>query len=75
MPRNDALVLSDIREPTLTIVCHPCGRRGRYNVERLMAQHGDAALPGLLATLADCPKARSFSVYGRCRVRYERPSW
>jgi hypothetical protein len=26
----------------LTIVCEPCGRRGRYKVERLVAKHGNA---------------------------------
>ena len=35
------------------------GRRGRYKVERLIAkQCVDAMLRDLLATLADCPKAR-----------------
>ncbi len=29
------LHLSDVREPTLTVVCEPRGRRGRYNLERL----------------------------------------
>jgi hypothetical protein len=27
MPRDGSLTLSDIRGPTLTIVCEPCGRR------------------------------------------------
>jgi hypothetical protein len=27
MPRDGALVLSDLRQPTLSIVCEPCGRR------------------------------------------------
>ena len=62
---------SDIRGTTLTIVCEPCGRRGQYNVERLMAERGDAKLTELLVTLANCPKARSASVYDRCRVVYE----
>jgi hypothetical protein len=60
MPRDGSLVLSDVRAPTLTIVCEPCGRRGRYNVERLIAKHGDAS-----------PKARSASIYDRCRAVYE----
>jgi hypothetical protein len=29
----------------------PCGRRGQYNVERLMAEHGDAKL-AVAATIA-----------------------
>ena len=42
------------------IVCERCGRYGRYDVKRLIAAHGaDAKLPDLLATLANCPKARS----------------
>jgi hypothetical protein len=59
MPRDGAVVLSDLRSPTVSIVCEPCGHRGTYNVGRLMEQHGDAKLPDLLQTLANCPKARS----------------
>jgi hypothetical protein len=33
-----------------------------------MAEHGGAKLTDLLATLADCPKAQSFSIYDRCKV-------
>jgi hypothetical protein len=53
---KDAFTLSDVREPTLKIVCQPCGRRGRYNIERLIAKHGDAKLLYLLDTLTNCPK-------------------
>jgi hypothetical protein len=70
MPRDGSLTLSDVREPTFTTVCEPCGRRGRYNVERLMAEHGDAKLTDLLVTLADCAKARSVSVRARCKAVY-----
>ena len=59
MPRDGSMTLSDVRRETLAIVCEPCGRRVRYRVERLMAEHGDAKLTDLLATLADCHKARS----------------
>ena len=65
MPRGGAVTLSDVREPALVIVCEPCERRGRYRVERLMAEHGDAMLTDLLTILADCPKARSMSVHDR----------
>ena len=71
MPR-DAVTLADVREPTLTIVCERCGRYGRYNVKRLIAAHGAGArLPDLLATLANCERARSFSVYDQCKARFE----
>jgi hypothetical protein len=68
MPRDGSLVLSDVRAQMLTIVCEPCGRRGQYNVERLMAEHRDAKLTVLLQTLADCPRARVASIYDRCRA-------
>jgi hypothetical protein len=72
MPR-DAITLADVREPMIEIVCQPCGRRGSYNVERLIAAHGaDIKLPELLTRLANCEKARAFSVYDRCKARYVR---
>ena len=37
---SDAITLADVREPTIEILCEPCRRRGRYNVERLIAKHG-----------------------------------
>jgi hypothetical protein len=70
MPRDGAFTLSDLRQPTLSIVCEPCSRRGRYNVAKLMAEHGDAKLTDLLQTLADCPKANSVSVHDRCKAVY-----
>jgi hypothetical protein len=68
---KDAFTLSDVREPTLTVVCQPCGPRGRYNVERLMAEHGDAKILYLLAELTNCPKVQSANIYDRCKARYE----
>jgi hypothetical protein len=70
MPK-DAFTLSDVREPTLTIICEPCGRRGRYNVDRLMAKHGDAKILYVLAELINCPKTQSTNIYDRCKARYE----
>jgi hypothetical protein len=71
MPRDGALTLSDVRSPSLSIVCEPCGRRGRYDVAKLIEEHGDAKLTDLLITLADCQRARSASVYDRCKAVYE----
>jgi hypothetical protein len=69
MPKDDALILSDVRVPTLAIFRAPCGRRGRYaNLQGSSKQHGDAKLTVLLQTLADCPKARSASIYDRCAL-------
>jgi hypothetical protein len=72
MPRDGAVVLSDLRSPTVSIVCERCGRYGRYDVQRLIAVHGpDAKLPELLVTLANCDKARSASIHDRCKAVFE----
>ena len=71
MPR-DALTLADVRAPTLTLVREPCGRPGRYNVQRLIAAQGaDMRLPQIKAILADCERARSLSICDRCKAEYE----
>ena len=74
MPRNGALILSEVRVPVLSVVCEPCGRRERYDVERLMRQYGwDAKLTDLLPALVrDCPKRRAVSVYDPCKAVFER---
>jgi hypothetical protein len=68
---KDTFTLSDVLEQTLTVVCQPCGRRRRYNVQRLMAKHGNAKILYLLAELTNCPKAQSTNIYDRCKARYE----
>jgi hypothetical protein len=72
--RDHAHTLSDFRVPTLSIECEPCGRRGRYNVAKLMEKYGDARLPELLDVLADCPKAKAASFYDRCKAVYGKDS-
>jgi hypothetical protein len=71
MPRDGALTLSDVRGPTLGIVCQSCARRRRYAVARLIQEHGDSKLTELLVTLANCPKARSAGMYDRCNAVYD----
>ena len=45
--RDDALTLADVRVSVLTVVCEPCGRRQRYDAERLTRQYGwDASRDG-----------------------------
>lgn len=57
------MTLSDVPQPTLELICEPCGRRGRYNVAKL----GDLA-----AKLANRPKAQTFNIYDRCKVLWGR---
>jgi hypothetical protein len=65
--------VSEVRVPVLSVVCEPCGRRERYDVERLTRQNGRTAkLTDLLpALMADCPKRGSASVYDRCKAVFE----
>ena len=71
MPRDGALTLSDVRGPTLSIVCESCGQFVIYSVEKLKATHSpDAKLIDLLKKLADCPKASSAKVHDRCKLVY-----
>ena len=72
MPRDGALILSDVLGPTLSIVCEPCGRHETYNVACLMERHGDAKMTDLLQALANCPKARSTHIHDRCKAVFER---
>jgi hypothetical protein len=67
---RDAITLSDVHQPASEVVCDQCGRRGRYNVARLMAKYGDAKLPDLAAQIANCPKARTASIYDRCKLSW-----
>ena len=52
--RDHAHILSDFLAPTLSIECEPCGRRGRYNVAKLIEKYGDMKLPELGHVLANC---------------------
>jgi hypothetical protein len=70
MPK-DAFILSDVSEQTMTVACQPRGRRGQYNVGGLMEKHGDAKILYVLAELTNCPKAKSPTIYDRCKARYE----
>jgi hypothetical protein len=78
MPRDGALTLSDVRSPTLASVCEPGGRRGRYRLYRLMAEHGDAMLPGTLSReRSGCGSPRPESIFSedaerptRCERRW-----
>jgi hypothetical protein len=71
MPRDGAIILTDLQAPFLHF-CEPCGRRGRYAVARLIAERGDAKLTDLLPALANCSKGtNSASIYDRCKARFE----
>jgi hypothetical protein len=41
--REHAHTVSDFLAPTLSIECEPCGRRGRYNISKLLENAASAA--------------------------------
>jgi hypothetical protein len=71
MPQSGARTLSDVREPTLTSSAKRAVGAGATTWHGSWAEHGVARLTDLLQALADCPKARSASIYDRCKVAYE----
>ena len=53
----------------LEVACSRCERRGRLQVDLLIAQHGDAELPELRLILAgDCLKAAVASISDQCDI-------
>ena len=61
-PRDVAHTLADRTEPMLELICRKCGRAGRFNVARLIAEHRtDKKLPELRHVLAKCPRTRPIS--------------
>ena len=67
---------------TIELVCDPCGRRGRYRADRLLAELGDIYLPEVgeeIARRAGCyralnPPTPASHDYGSggCRIRFDR---
>jgi hypothetical protein len=57
----------------LRLKCEKCGRRGQYQVDKLLAKYGpNIAMPDLRHELAQCPHRRETS--NPCQVEYvDRP--
>ena len=73
--RDHAHTLSDFRIPTLSIECPPCGRfwpLHHRQADREIRRRQAPRAP--LYLLADCPKARAFSIHDRCKVVYGKDS-
>jgi hypothetical protein len=71
MHQDGSLTLTDVRSPTLSIVCEACARRSRYTLARLIDEYGDEKLTQLLRTLASCRKSHSLSTHDGCKMVYE----
>ena len=71
MARSGAVTLGDLAASEgklhLTILCQPCGREGRYSVDRLLETVGDIGLPDPLAQLTqDRSKYQNVAIHDRC---------
>jgi len=55
------------QEKIVRLVCDKCGRRGQYQIDRLLEQYGpDIAMPDLHHELAQCRCRRDMSNPVRC---------
>jgi hypothetical protein len=67
-----SITLGEAAEHTavLTVACTRCERAGRYNLDTLIARHGEGfSIPKLLRLLSkDCVKRASVSAYDLCGV-------
>ena len=72
MPR-DAIILGDLvgKLDVLVVECAKCGRRGRYRLDRLIAQHRpEARVTDWLRYVArDCDRLKAASYSDQCGVR------
>ncbi len=66
------ITLGDVAEHTtaLAVACNRCERAGRYDLDTLIARHGEGfGIPRLLRLLSkDCVKHASVSAYDLCGV-------
>ena len=69
--RRGSVTLGDLaaRIAMLDVACSRCERRGRLQMDLLVAQYGDAELPELRLILAgDCPRAAVVSISDQCDI-------
>lgn len=52
----------------LEVTCRHCDRRGRYLVDKLLAQHGPgkSLIAWKAEITADCPRRQNHSIYEQC---------
>lgn len=71
-PRRRGTKGATVRDPVLSVVCEPCGRRERYDVEGLKRQYGgDMKMPDLLAGLRSGSRKATFPIRSQYTQRVE----
>jgi hypothetical protein len=70
MPQgSDSLGATAAKQKMVRLVCHKCGRRGQYRIDRLLERYGpDIAMPDLRHELAQRRHRRDMS--NPCQVKY-----
>ena len=63
-----------VKTTMLDIACSHCDRRGRLNVQKLIAEYGaDIGLPELKGKLSKgCPRLQNLSIHERCGAHFPR---
>jgi hypothetical protein len=73
MPREGAIIFRDLvgKLDVLSVECDMCGRRGRYQLDRLIERYGiDAKLFEWTDEItADCPRKQAMNLNDICGAR------
>jgi hypothetical protein len=69
MPRDGAIIFSDIVGKVLRVECDKCGRRGSYPLDRLIERYGIGAKLFDFEPEADCPRKIARNPYDACGAR------
>ncbi len=81
MPRNGCLVLTDMQDAKLRLLCEKCGLRRQYDIQALINKIGNVAIPDLVNELAKrngCEEFQPHNIGRRCSLRAKRaddPAW
>ncbi|WP_269284155.1 hypothetical protein [Sinorhizobium psoraleae] len=70
MSKEGLETLAEFKKPHMVLNCMQCGRKGRYNVARLIEKHGNKTIRDFIAMIGrtSCPKYGKPLKYGRCRI-------
>lgn len=62
--------LAEFKLPQMVLKCSQCGRKGRYNVARLIARLGpETTIRDFIAMIGrTCPRYEASTNYGRCSI-------
>jgi len=77
MPRDGSLVLTDLQQPKLRLLCEKCRLRRQYDVQQLINHIGNARILALIPELArrnGCERIRAPGPVDQCGLQMRRPN-